>query len=283
MEENKEEKKENVNVENKTEQKNNSKTNSKTESKKATGDKKVEEKEKTKKASTESKKENVNSKDETKFKKVEVKNKEKNEKKKSHIVLKTILIIIGILVVAYFIFVMRNYFILNDILEKANNYRNINNFSYEATSKVGDLETNTKYYKKDNIDRLESNNNQENKLIVWRDLNTNEGIIACPENNVAVRVAADERITINPFLFEFVNANEAINGLGLYAFIYSDEYNGVECYVIQADSESKTWVEKDTGLVLKETRKNMEVNCVSYEVDSVDEVFKPDLTGYEIK
>ena len=282
MEENKEEKKENVNAQNKTEQKN-GKTNLKAESKKVTEDKKVEAKEKAEKASTESKKENVNSKDETKFKKVEVKNKEKNEKKKSHIVLKTILIIIGILVVAYFIFVMRNYFILNDILEKANNYRNINNFSYEATSKVGDLEANTKYYKKDNMDRLESSNNQENKLIVWRDLNTNEGIIACPENNVAVRVAANEKITINPFLFEFVNANEAINGLGLYAFIYSDEYNGIECYVIQDDSESKTWVEKDTGLVLKETKKDMEVNCISYEVDSVDEVFKPDLTGYKIK
>ena len=228
-------------------------------------------------------------KDDTKFKKVEVVNKkeeQKGSKVKKHTILKAILIIIGILVIAYLIFVIRNYYILKDILVKAGAYENVENYSY--TTKITDegSEIDFSCIKSDNVIRVDMNNKTkpEKSMIVWKDYNTNEGIIAFTGVNKAIKSEADKTLNIIAnFPFQFVQINDAMSGLGLISLMYSDQVNEKNCYVIQLGSDYKIWVEKDTGLVIKQESKDGYVTeCTGIEVNNVSEIYKPDLTGYEI-
>ena len=213
-------------------------------------------------------------KEEANFKKVETKT-----KKKKHSLLKAILILIGLLIVIYFIFVMRNLYILNDIYQKASIYTDITNYTYRARAKLGEYTAT----RKDNIIRIEqkSLDAEDVEVIMWDDLENNEGIISYPSQKTAIRREADEIIDAIPFAYS--NENEQIVGTALYTLIYSDEYDGKNCYVICISSDYKKWVEKDTGLVLKiESGGSTSLEILSVETNNVDEIYKPDLTGYQI-
>ena len=66
--------------------------------------------------------------------------------------------------------------------------------------------------------------------------------------------------------------------------IYTDEYNGKECYVLCLTSDYKKWIDKDTGLVIKtESGENSTTEISDIEIDNIKEIYKPDLTGFEIE
>ena len=70
----------------------------------------------------------------------------------------------------------------------------------------------------------------------------------------------------------------------MFSLIYSQEYNGKECYVLQIALDYKIWVEKDTGLVVKqESDENYVIECTNIEVNNIPEIDEPDLTGYDIQ
>lgn len=224
---------------------------------------------------------------EAKFKKVEINNKNNTKQnKKNHKFLKTILIIIGILVIAYFIFAVRNYYILKDILIKASRFENIESYSYEVNSKQTDVEVNMKYTTKEGIERLDLNNitKSERDLIIWKDKNTGEGIVAFTGMKNAIKSKDEDKIVIGGgnFPFKFSQMNEGMSGLGLFALIYSRDFNGKDCYVVQIADGYKLWVEKETGLVVKEENSGNIEELKSLKLENVEEIYKPDLTGYEI-
>lgn len=273
MEENKDEKI--VNDEKVQETQNTTQEEKKTEKVEPEIKKEVKKEEKPKQEKTE--------KDDAKFKKVEGTNKEP-EKNKSHKVLKAILILIGIIVVLYFVFAMRNAVILNDIISKSGAYKNIDNYSYEFISKSGDTELNITCSRMGNIERidLKNKNDASKNVIAWKNYDTNEGILAFTGNNTAVLNKADS-INFGQLPIDLAFSGNDIIGLGLTAFIYSENLNGEDCYVITIGKDSKIWVEKDTGLVLKKQYNDkISVECISFEEDVVTEIYKPDLTGYEI-
>lgn len=273
MEENKDEKK--VNSENAQEKQDTKQEEKKTEKVEPEIKKEVKKEEKPKQEKTE--------KEDAKFKKVEGTNKEP-EKNKSHKVLKAILILIGIIVVLYFIFAMRNAVILNDIISKSGVYKNVDNYSYEVVSKSGDTELNITCSRMGNIERLDIKNESDARknVIAWKNYDTNEGILAFTGNNTAVLNNANS-INFGQFPIDIAFSGNDIIGLGLTAFIYSENLNGKDCYVITVGEDSKIWIEKDTGLVLKKQYNDkISVECISFEEDSVKEIYKPDLTGYEI-
>lgn len=274
MEENRDEKK--VNSENVQEKQDTKQEEKKTEKVEPEIKKEVKKEEKPKQEKTE--------KEDAKFKKVEGTNKEP-EKNKSHKVLKAILILIGIIVVLYFIFAMRNAVILNDIISKSGVYKNVDNYSYQVVSKSGDTELNITCSRMGNIERLDlkNENDASKNVIVWKNYDTDEGILAFTGNNTAVLNSANS-FHFGQFPIDLAFSGNDIIGLGLTAFIYSENLNGKDCYVITVGEDSKIWIEKESGLVLKKQYNDgISVECISFEEDVVTEIYKPDLTGYEIE
>ena len=219
------------------------------------------------------------------FKKVKSK---KLKKKSKHTFLKLILILIIILIIAYFVFFIRNYLIINDIRNKASKYNNITNYSYITLNKYeNDSSTAITFIRKDNNIRYEiiDTNKEENAITIWKDLETKEAITSFPYKKIAIKGNEEDMINITGTVpFEFAYYGDEINGLGLFSLIYTEEYNDKECYVIDLGNNFKKWVEKDTGIILKTQNGEKYVTQVlNVEINSVEEIYKPDLTGYEIK
>lgn len=224
--------------------------------------------------------------DAAKFKKVETNgSKVQVEKKKKHKLAKAILILIILGIVIYFVFVMRNLFILRDILDKASSYKNLDNYTVSTLANNNGEQTSVVYAKNGQIERVDLTNLQDElkNITLWRNLETNEGIISFPNQRAAVLTDAEHiGITVS-YPTQYAYYGEAISGLGLFSLIYSEEFNGKECYVIQNGVDSKTWVEKETGLTLKaEYGKDMSSEVTDFKVNTIGEIYKPDLTGYEI-
>lgn len=231
--------------------------------------------------------------DDLTFKKVENVNmkKEKLEKKEKkegpgHKVAKFILVIIAILICAYVVFVTRNSLILKDIKKKVSEYKDITNYSYSVKAINGEIETEYTLTKKDKIERADINNitNPNANMIIYKDFNNNEGIVVFKSQNKAIKSLADKTSTfMSEMPFEYAYIDDTINGIMLYAWIYTENVNGKDCYVIQLDKDLKTWVEKDTGLVVKEQwGENNFTEITKIELNNVEEIYKPDLTGYEV-
>lgn len=265
--------------------------NLKEESQKAKQDvkEKVKQENDTKKKEENANKSNAEGQKDSTFKKVENVNIKNEPKESKHVFLKAILVLVGILIVCYCIFITRNFLILNNIMEKAKQYENMSNYSYEIKSG----ETEYIYSEKDNVIRFETIINgeveegTESHVIMWQDLNTKEIIKALPDTKEAMRATVNISLYgAGDFPFQMTNFEDIINGLSLYALIYSEKYNDKDCYVMQINSNTKIWVEKDTALVLKQeiTRDDYTevTETVNAEVNTVDEIYKPDLTGYNV-
>lgn len=278
---NQEPKKESKNISENKEEKIKKEAKNKKESKNITETKKEEQKETVKNEVEQEKKDEQLS----TFKKVENK---KVKKQSKHTVLKLILILIIILIIAYFAFFIRNYLIINDIRNKASKYNNMTNYSYITLNKHENGSSSAiTFIKKDNNIRYEivDTNKEENTITIWKDLETKEGITSFPYQKVAVKGNEEDMINITGTVpFEFAYYGDEINGLGLFSLIYTEEYNDKECYVIDLGDNHKKWIEKDTGIILKtQNGENSVTQLLNVEINNVDEVYKPDLTGYEIK
>ena len=293
----KEEKKVNVEVKetkkdsNKDTKSNKKETPKKEVSKRQTVKKEQPEKEETKQKANklESKEENASTdKIDYTFRKVENINL-KEEKKGSFIgkLFKAILIVIIILIVFYCIFVARNFLILSDIQEKVRQYDNLTNYSYETKGTAPGQDSVYNFSKSGNIDRMDVtfylDSGEERSLVVWRDVETNEAIVAYPIEKEAITTTPDQAsLGLAKLPFQLALQGDYLKLYSLTALIYSEEYNGKDCYVIQMGLDSKEWVEKNTGIVWKVQNGNLVTEVVNVEINTVDEIYKPDLTGYEI-
>lgn len=242
----------------------------KTESKKVSTTKK-----KTETSSKTEKKEDPNT-----FKKVDMKNKNMDnvkEEKKSHKVINFIGIIILILIALYCIFFCRNLIILNNLKTLANQYKDVTNYSYETN--------NMTFRIKDNVLRVELENEQnpDNNIIIWQNRNTNEQILAFPGQNTATRSSETMMEVSCRLPFTLLDLGDVVEGFALYSLIYTDTVNDKECYVIQVAPDLKMWIEKDTGLLCKqESGDGYYSEVTNVQINTVDEIYMPDLTGYQI-
>ena len=224
------------------------------------------------------------------FKKVENVN-VKKEKKESFIgkLFKAILIVIIILIICYCIFVARNFMILRNIQEKTTQYKNLTNYSYQTKGITNDYTSDVYCSKNNDVSRLDLqihlNTGEERSLIIWNNKSTNESIAVFPtEKEALTSNIEDGNIVMSEatFPFQVASDGDSIKWLSLSALIYSEEINGKDCYVIQVAPDSKKWVEKETGFVLKNQIGDIVTEVVNIEIDTVSEIYKPDLTGYKI-
>lgn len=217
------------------------------------------------------------------FKRVEVK-----EEKKNHRLLKFILILVIILIGAYCVFFSRNFIILNSIYNQMCEIGSSTNYSYEMVKKQdGEEIQKMTYYKKDNVERvdLEDKNNNINTIT---DLDSNQ-VTTWNQKEKTASIYNTEVITkVRLPLEESINNQESRAFMGLTSIIYTEECNSKECYVIlqicspnMMNSSQKTWIDKETGLVVKREYLNCTVEYNNVEMNNVRNIDTPDLRTYK--
>lgn len=218
------------------------------------------------------------------FKRVEVK-----EEKKNHRLLKFILILVIILIGAYCVFFSRNFIILNSIYNQMCEIGSSTNYSYEMIKKQdGEEILKMTYYKKDNVERvdLEDKNNNINTIT---DLDSNQVTTWNPKDKTASIYNTEVTTKVRLPLEESINNQESRAFMGLTSIIYTEECNSKECYVIlqicspnMMNSSQKTWLDKETGLVVKREYLNCTVEYNNVEMNNVRNIDTPDLRTYKV-
>lgn len=207
-----------------------------------------------------------------------------NKGKKNHGVAKAILILVMIFIAAYCVFFVRNLIILNSIANKVQDYENISGYSYTTIGKNDGevVETKIQFYKNNNVERFDYQRDELN-LIFWYDSNTNEKIVSSPASRKATISNAEVFEVVHLPIESSLQSKETIAYMSLISLIYSDQYNSKDCYVIDIGNNNKTWIDKETGLVVKRESDIGTTEYTDINLDYQGEVYKPDLTGYEIQ
>ena len=207
-----------------------------------------------------------------------------NKGKKNHGVAKAILILVMIFIAAYCVFFVRNLIILNSIANKVQDYENITGYSYTTIGKNDGevVETKIQFYKNNNVERFDYQRDELN-LIFWYDSNTNEKIVSSPASRKATISNTEDFEVVHLPIESSLQSKETIAYMSLISLIYSDQYNSKDCYVIDIGNNNKTWIDKETGLVVKRESDMGTTEYTDINLDYQGEVYKPDLTGYEIQ
>ena len=219
------------------------------------------------------------------FKKVEIK-----EEKKNHRLLKFVLILVIILIGAYCVFFSRNLIILNGIYNQMCEIGSSTNYSYDMVKKQDGKEIlKMTYYKKDNVERvdLEDKNHTINTIT---DLDSKQVTTWNPEDKTASIYNTEVTTKVRLPLEEGINNQETRAFMGLTSIIYTEICNSKECYVIlqicsptMINCSQKTWIDKETGLVVKREYLNCTVEYNNVQMNTVKNIDTPDLRTYKIE
>lgn len=223
----------------------------------------------------------------------EKKRKSKKENNKKGIVLKvfaSIVIIITVLAILFFINFVRNLVIINEIIDKQAKLKDSTNYSFVSES-YNSNDTNDKlriehYYKDGKSIMVYSSN--DSKIEVWYDEETGETIYLDETKK-------DQTTTNSSFLLgNTLPYFEDIENKMYYALsslIVNSNIDGRDCYRIQGLS-GVSYIDKENGMVLREISGSTVIDGKNY--DSItdfkdwkfdeltdEEMERPDLTGYE--
>ena len=216
----------------------------------------------------------------------------KKTKKKSIVVkiLEILVIVIAIIGVLFIVNFVRNYTIMKDIMEKQKSIKNSTNYTYTTVmyNTVNDDKVIINHYYKDGKSKMRYNNG-ESDVTVWFDERTKENIFL-DEKDKQANITSSEFMLGNELPYFRDEAN--IIYYSMTFFIINSNLNGKECYEIH-DSNSISYVDKESGVLLKEVQKNVKIDdkkCESiteydnwsFEELSEEEMDKPDLSGYTI-
>lgn len=257
--------------------------------------------------------------------KKDIENNENNQKKQIDYLkkirrknfIKSILISIGIIFSIIFIFYVRNFIIINNIMNKAKKSTQSNNFYRETIQEVKrDMVSVKKEWYKDGkyktITEIYSDNGVEKSGVIYATANSDEQIIinsdskkVIIEKGEGIKKLNDEmRIKYGNFLQDYRLKTKIQWSLN-YFIRKSTKDIGREYYVLnkvfEKDFNYEIWVDKDTGLTLKEKGytivkelfKGTDIVKAEYalssrykcEFDIVtdEDVQVPDYAGYEIR
>ncbi len=230
--------------------------------------------------------------------------------------IKSIIIAIGIILIIFLIIFLNKFFKINSICNKAEKSLSSNNIYRETIQPLGDYGTGvTKSYFKDGkykaINEKYTDNGVEIESIKYTSLDSDE-IITIYENEKKAVIEKGE-ITRHFNTEEFLKGipfmpNNIILKLGavIHKSINIDTYEiGREYYVVKDMFETnhrwETWIDKDTGLVLKtidregskiffpgteivkEVYDNIQTYKYEFNVVNDEDVKVPDLSNYEIE
>ncbi|MBQ6991990.1 MAG: hypothetical protein IJN50_03645 [Clostridia bacterium] len=210
------------------------------------------------------------------------------EKKKMKLWKKILLVVLALIVV-FAIITLRKYIIITNLISASKNYVGKTNFIVDTYGLTNDSVTLTKIYNKDenflSTHKTYSNNITEiRSLTVYNKDNEKIGIIESGEDKIAL-----------------LNGNIAIGATGINTMsefddikfkiplvftskITTEECNNKECYLIELSKDYKIWVEKETGIIVRE----MDIGYITnrtyiFDVVKDEDIIKPDISDCVIQ
>lgn len=201
---------------------------------------------------------------------------------------KKILIIVLILCAILVICIARKFIIITNLVNESKEYANKTNYlavvqslqngnvnMAKSYNKDGNYLTTLKTYGKDIQD--------ERGLIKYKKDNEEIGIVYSGQEKIAIlngTVLAD--ISVVNLFSTFDDILPRLQ-LAVMSRISTDNYGNIECYLIELDNW-KMWVEKDTGLIIREINGGMVAERI-YEFDIVkdEDIIKPDISDCKIQ
>jgi len=210
------------------------------------------------------------------------------EKKKMKLWKKILLLVLALLV-AFAIFTLRKYIIITKLINASKDYEYKTNFTVDVYSMTKDTVTLTKIYNKDKnyltTHKTYSNNITEiRNLTVYNKDNEKIGIIESGENKIAL---LNGNIVIGATGINTISEFDDIKfkiPLAVTSKITEQECNGKECYLIELSKDYKIWVEKETGIIIREMDL-MYITNRNYTFDVVkdEDIIKPDISDCKIQ
>lgn len=238
----------------------------------------------------------------TRAKKPQAPEKEDVQEKKKYKLVLQIIVISMIMLVAIFIGnTIRKFYIFNTYMAVTNEYSTKDNYKkiliqYEEDEvgfavmgyKKGD-KTLVKMYSEDNTKTISYYDKKKQESITKVEVGKDKVAFVKQEDEAPVLVSSVA------YIESFTEISAWQNFLlALHSKIVSETYKGKECYKITAYGDLEQWVDKETGLIVRQsggyyqskdgtmTRIYHEYNY-QFGIVTDEDVKKPDLTGYKIE
>lgn len=213
-------------------------------------------------------------------------------------VLKTILLVVLLVIVAFVLYTIRNFIIVKGLQNKIAQYTAISNFSATINQTFTDDSTNVliNYYQDGNkqaviLQRTDSNG----EVIKMSQYNNGKrcDIFWDTKDSKTAQLNVDNTISV-----QLTNSLETDNDWQIllactFAVIKSTKYNGKDCYSItnymsplfmNGTEKNEVYVDKETGIAIKNIMDN-QITEKEYNFNTVDEAvfIEPDIGQYTLK
>lgn len=214
---------------------------------------------------------------------------EEKMKVKKHILRKVLLVILIVFVI-FLIFTLRKLVILNKIESLAEDKVNSTNYFSEKISITGKSATITKSYNKDGnyltvVKTFRTAIDEKSGMTVYNNNEDKIAIIESGENKIAF-VNSDTmmgEIRVNTFNTKEMSLWYKIL-LSATSRITTEECNNKKCYLLEPAKGWKLWIDKETGIVVREINGST-LQDSYYEFNTVkdEDIVKPDISDCKIQ
>ena len=215
------------------------------------------------------------------------------EKKK---VIKIVLLVVFIILAIFLGIIIRRMIIISDISNKVSKYKDNNNH-YEkiVTDYNGESKTTSEYYCKGEnavmiVETTTRQSNETKKLTQYFKEETSNSYFDVGTTKVAVLNSNGVPSKMEIWAIDYNNSFLNLFYLALITPIKTIEYNGKDCYFLNSPELRYSYIEKDTGLVIKaiDGKSESEPSSISeyeYNFNGVDDsiFIEPDISEYRIQ
>ena len=207
------------------------------------------------------------------------------EKKKMKL-WKKILLVVLVLLVVFTILTLRKYIIITKLISTSKEYVAKANFMVDTYALTNDSVVLTKtYYKDGNLlsstQTFSHNILEERKTTAYSKGDEKIVIIQSGDNKVLLENGDVAPANVNT-ISEYDDIKLRIP-LAFTSKITTEKYNDKECYLIELSKDYKIWVEKETGIIVREMDISYITNrTYTFDIVKDEDIIKPDTTDCKI-
>jgi len=208
------------------------------------------------------------------------------EKKKMKL-WKKILLAVLVLLIIFAIFTLRKYIIITNLINTSKDYVAKTNFMTDIYFLTNDSVGLTKIYHKDGkifttAQTFSHNILNERKTTAYANDNEKIVIVQSGEDKVALLNGNIAPVYVST-ISEFDDIKFKIP-LAFTSKITTEECNNKDCYLIELSKDYKIWVEKETGIIIREMNIGHIANrTYTFDVVTDEDIVKPDISDCKIQ